>query len=117
MEKIEKLTSLTQFNSLRGQETLHPLVSVLDQSKSCTISSKRQLSDLYIVFLKDIRCEDFQYGRNNYDYLEETLLFIAPNQIFGLDFQLEKMIQPNGWAMVFHPAFIKGTALGQKIHE
>lgn len=114
---MEKLTSVTQFNTHRGQETLHPLVSVLDQSKSCTIQSRQQLSDLYIVFFKDVRCEDFQYGRNTYDYQEETLLFIAPNQTFGLDFQLEKMIQPNGWALVFHPDFIKGTSLGRKIQE
>ena len=33
-DKIEKLSSVTQFNTRRGQETLHPLVSVLDQSKS-----------------------------------------------------------------------------------
>jgi AraC-like DNA-binding protein len=114
---MEKLTSVTQFNTHRGQETLHPLVSVLDQSKSCTIPSKQQLSDLYIIFFKDVRCEDFQYGRNTYDYQEETLLFIAPNQTFGFDFPIEKMIQPNGWALVFHPDFIKGTALGRKIHE
>lgn len=37
MDDIEKLHNVTQFNSQRGQETLHPLVSVLDQSRSSPI--------------------------------------------------------------------------------
>lgn len=78
MEKIEKLNSVTQFNSRRGQETLHPLVSVLDQSKSVKIQANKYLSELYVIFLKDIKCEELSYGRNQYDYQEETIIFIAP---------------------------------------
>ncbi|MES2797887.1 MAG: helix-turn-helix transcriptional regulator [Bacteroidota bacterium] len=117
MEKIESLRSVSQFNSRRGQETLHPLVSVLDQSKSVKIQANKYLSELYVIFLKDVRCEDFQYGRNKYDYQEETLLFIAPNQVFGFDLPDEILIQPSGWALVFHPDFIRGTALGRVIKE
>jgi AraC family transcriptional regulator, transcriptional activator of pobA len=117
MEKIEKITSVTQFNSQRGQETLHPLVSVLDQSKSKPVPAKRYLSEIYIIFLKDIKCEDFHYGRNKYDYQEESLLFIAPGQVFGFDVADERMIQPRGWALTFHPDFIKGTSVGTKMKE
>ena len=114
---IQKLESVAQFNSQRGQETLHPLVSVLDQSKSKPVEAKRYLSDIYIVFLKDVKCEDFQYGRNKYDYQEESLLFIAPGQVFGFDTGAYKMIQPRGWALAFHPDFIKGTSLGRRMNE
>lgn len=117
MEKIEKLSNVTQFNSRRGQETLHPLVSVLDQSKSVKIRANKYLSELYVIFLKNVRCEDFQYGRSKYDYQEETLLFISPNQTFGFDLPDDVLIQPSGWALVFHPDFIRGTALGRSIKE
>lgn len=117
MDQIEKLHNVTQFNSQRGQETLHPLVSVLDQSKSSPIERYRCLSEIYIIFLKDLKCENFQYGRNTYDYQEETLLFISPGQVFGFDSPEDKLIQPVGWALVFHPDFIKGTSLGRKISE
>ncbi len=117
MDKIEKLSSVTQFNARRGQETLHPLVSVLDQSKSKKITANKCLSEIYVIFLKNVRCEDFQYGRNKYDYQEETLLFIAPNQVFGFDLPDDVLIQPSGWALIFHPDFIKGTSLGRKMHE
>ena len=117
MEKIEKLTSVAQFNSRRGQETLHPLVSVLDQSKSTPIRANRHVTEIYVIFLKDLKCEDFQYGRNVYDHQEETLLFIAPGQVFGFDLPEERLVQPTGWALVFHPDFIKGTSLGRKMDE
>jgi AraC-like DNA-binding protein len=117
MDKIEKLSSVTQFNSLRGQETLHPLVSVLDQSKSQKIRANRYLSELYVIFLKDVKCEQLTYGRNQYDYQDETLIFIAPGQVFGFNLPDEIWVQPSGWALVFHPDFIKGTSLGRKMNE
>lgn len=117
MEKIEKVETVTQFNNRRGQETLHPLVSVLDQSKSVPFPSKKYISALYIIFLKELKCEDFTYGRNHYDYQVETLLFIAPGQVFGISTPEESMVQPTGWALVFHPDFIHGTALGRHIHD
>src|SRR5918993_458771 len=114
---IYKLENVAQFNSQRGQETLHPLVSVLDQSKSKPVPAKRYLSEIYIVFLKDIKCEDFHYGRNQYDYQEESLLFIAPGQVFGFEVADERMIQPRGWVLAFHPDFIKGTSIGAKMKD
>lgn len=116
-KEIEKLTSVAQFNSRRGQETLHPLVSVLDQTKSKPITANRYLTEIYVIFLKDLRCEDFQYGRNKYDYQEETLLFMAPGQVFGFDLPDDVKIQPSGWALVFHPDLIKGTSLGKRMDE
>lgn len=116
MDKIKKVDSVSQFNARRGQQTLHPLVSVLDQSKSTPVQTGRQLSELYIIFLKDVKSSPLQYGRNQYDYQDETLLFIAPGQVFGFDTELE-MLQPNGWALAFHPDLLRGTSLGKHIKD
>lgn len=116
MRKIRKLDSVSQFNTRRGQQTLHPLVSVLDQSKSTPVQTGRQLSELYIIFLKDVKSSPLQYGRNQYDYQDETLLFIAPGQVFGFDTEVE-MLQPNGWALAFHPDLLLGTSLGKHIKD
>ena len=116
MEPIKRLESITQFNSERGHQTWHPLVTVIDQSKSKAIQPYKFLSDLYIVFLKDEKCADLLYGKTHYDYQEETLLFIAPGQLAGLD-EENTMIQPNGWALAFHPDFIRGTALARQIKD
>lgn len=116
MDKITKLDSVAQFNAGRGQQTLHPLVSVLDQAKSSPIQPTRWLSELYIIFLKDANCSPLHYGRNQYDYQDETLLFIAPGQVFGFD-EDEGPLQPNGWALAFHPDLLRSTALGRHIKD
>lgn len=116
MEKISKIETVAQFNKDRGQKTQHPLVSVLDNSCSKPVKEGRNISDLYIVFLKDVKCGEIKYGRNNYDYEEGTLLFIAPGQVFGFE-DSGKMIQPTGWSLVFHPDLIRGTHLGKHINE
>ncbi|GAB3551064.1 helix-turn-helix domain-containing protein [Spirosoma fluminis] len=116
MDKIKKMESVAQFNAQRGQQTQHPLVSVLDQAKSTPIQPFRHLSELYIIFLKDAHCSPLYYGRNRYDYQDETMLFIAPGQVFGFD-ENEETLQPNGWALAFHPDLIRGLPLGQHIKD
>ena len=85
METIIKIETVAQFNKDRGQRTLHPLVSVLDNAHSIPVQEARCISELYVIFLKDVKCGEFKYGRAHYDYEEGTLLFIAPGQVFGLD--------------------------------
>ncbi len=116
MDEIIKQESVTQFNNLRGQETLHPLVTVLDQSKSKPVPASRFYSGLYIIFLKDIKCGEMSYGRNIYDYEEGTLVFISPGQVWGTEEKM-KTIQPKGWALAFHPDLIRGTSLGRHIRD
>lgn len=116
MREISKIKSVSSFNSERGQITLHPLVSVLDQSNSCPIKQSLYISELYIVFIKDSKCEELKYGRNHYDYEEGSVLCIAPGQLFGFE-NNETMIQPSGWALCFHPDLILGTSLAKSIRE
>ncbi|MGB4401007.1 MAG: helix-turn-helix transcriptional regulator [Daejeonella sp.] len=114
MEEIVKIESVGQFNAERGQETLHPLVSVLDQSKSSSILEKQYRSEIYIIFLKEAKSGRLKYGRNLYDYQDSTLLFIAPGQVFGHT-ESSEPLQPSGWVLLFHPDFIRGTSLGRNI--
>jgi AraC family transcriptional activator of pobA len=116
MEKIIKIESVDRFNSERGQRTMHPLASVLNQSLSKPIQEARYISEVYIIFLKDEHCAELKYGRKHYDYGEGTLLFIAPGQVFGFE-ENGKMLQPTGWALVFHPDLIRGTHLGRHIND
>lgn len=116
MEKIIKIESVAQFNRDRGQKTLHPLASVLDHALSKPVQEARYISALYIIFLKDLKCGELKYGRNQYDYEEGTLLFIAPGQVFGFE-ENGAMVQPTGWTLVFHPDLIRGTHLGKHISE
>ncbi len=85
MSKILKINTVTEYNNMVGQETLHPLISVIDFSKVKPFCFTKTQINLYAIFLKDIKCGDITYGINNYDYEEGTLIFISPGQVYGID--------------------------------
>ena len=116
MDTIRRLEKVAEFCKERGQRTMHPLVSVLDQSKSAPIKEGQCRSELYIIFLKEGKSGELRYGRQNYDYEDGTMLFIAPGQVFGHQGD-GNLLQPSGWALVFHPDLIRGTSLGRNIKE
>jgi AraC-like DNA-binding protein len=114
MDEIIKLENISQFNSLRGLETLHPLVSVIDFSKMKLIPQTMVNYGFYCVYLKEAVCGDLKYGCNYYDYQEGTLVFIAPGQVVGIG-NKPGSPKPKGWGLVFHPDLIRGTSLGHNI--
>jgi len=122
MEKVFKFDTVAEYNALNDQETLHPLVSVIDFSKSkpwswpCHGKTIKVNYGLYCVFLKEIKCGDIKYGCNYYDYQEGSLVFIAPGQIVEIE-DFENKFQPQGYVLLFHPDLIHGTALGRHIHD
>jgi len=116
MEEIIKLDNISQFNTMRGIETYHPLVSVFDFSKMKLIPEARAVYGFYCVFLKEAKCGDLKYGCNYYDYQEGTLVFLAPGQIVGIG-NKPGAATPKGWGLLFHPDLIRGTSLGQNIKK
>lgn len=116
MDEIIKLESISQFNTLRGIETLHPLVSIIDFSKMKLIPVARANYGFYCVFLKEAVCGDLKYGSNYYDYQEGTIVFIAPGQIVGIGNKPGNPL-PKGWGLLFHPDLIRGTSLGHNIKK
>lgn len=116
MEEIVKLDSVTGYNKMRGVETLHPLITVIDLSKATPMPAQTFHFGLYAIYLKELKCGELKYGRNNYDFQEGTLVFIAPGQVMGVQPGVQTF-DPKGWAILFHPDLIKGTALGKHIQE
>jgi len=116
MDELLKLENISQYNTLRGIETLHPLVSVFEFSKIKLIPEAMAHYGFYCVFLKDAVCGDLKYGCNYYDYQEGTLVFIAPGQVVGIGSKPGTTL-PKGWGLLFHPDLIRGTSLGHNIKE
>jgi hypothetical protein len=116
MDEILKLGNISEYNSMRGVVTLHPLVSVYELSKMKLIPPIRVHLGFYCIFLKETVCGDLKYGCNYYDYQEGTLVFIAPGQVAGIG-NPPGSPHPEGWALLFHPDLIRGTSLGRNIKE
>lgn len=116
MEEMLKFDNVCQYNEYVGQETLHPLVNVIDLSKSKPLMHRRQRFGFYTIFLKDVKCGDLHYGRSFYDYQEGTLVFLAPGQIVGVNDSGDKF-QPKGYALIFHPDLLRGTPLARMMNE
>lgn len=115
MEDIINFRNIHEYNVFNNNETLHPLVSIVDLDKAEPRQLRRLQYDFYTVFFKKIHCGDLRYGLNNYDYEEGTLIFLAPGQVIGENG--DTYYQPQGTALVFHPDLLLGTSLGKKIRD
>lgn len=116
IDNMRRFETINDYNVFNNNETLHPLVSVVDLSKAAPRSGSKMYFGFYTIFLKDVKCGDLVYGRHTYDYQEGTLVFLAPGQVAGVNSNGE-MYQPKGYALVFHADIIHGTHLGRHIQE
>lgn len=116
MDNMRRFETVNDYNAFNNNETLHPLVSVVDLSKASPRQGSRMYFGFYTIFLKDVKCGDLVYGRHTYDYQEGTLVFLAPGQVAGVNSNGE-IYQPKGYALVFHPDLIHGTSLGKHIQD
>ncbi|MCA0237264.1 MAG: helix-turn-helix domain-containing protein [Bacteroidetes bacterium] len=116
MENYLNFETISQYNKFNNNETLHPLVSVVDLSKASPRQHARIRYGFYAAFLKEVKCGDLRYGCNTYDYEEGTLVFIAPGQVVSI-VNDGSYYQPKGKVLVFHPDLIRGTALGRHMDE
>lgn len=103
---------------LWGVETRHPLVNVLDASRvEHPIAHARKNFGIYVIFLKDIRCADrLKYGRKEYDFQENTLVFVSPGQVLGNPAD-GSVYRAKGWCLYFSPDLLRGTQLGRHMRD
>ena len=116
MEEILRFNTISEYNAFNNNETLHPLISVVDFTRAAPRQGHRMYFGFYTIFLKDVKCGDIIYGRNTYDYQEGTLVFLAPGQVAGMNSNGE-IYQPKGHGLVFHADLIHGTSLGRHIAD
>jgi AraC family transcriptional activator of pobA len=115
---MNTITSLSEFHRLLSlPEPKHPLVSVIDLSKSSFLKDevwKGFTSTFYCVALKREATGKMKYGQQHYDYDKGVLIFTAPKQVQYLD--LETMDCENrGFMLVFHEDFLLKHSLANEI--
>lgn len=116
MDTILRIDTVSEHDAFYHQENRHPLVSVIDfTGRTPQIYASKMNFGFYAVYLKEVKCGDMNYGRHTYDYQDRTLVFVAPGQIIQVDINLD--YKPQGYALLFHPDLIRGTALGKHIDD
>lgn len=119
MDSIRDLVKVDDYCNKFNLSTLHPLVSVHDLSEGAI--NGRQHADavryhFYGIFLKQGEGCILRYGRQNYDYQDGTLVFLAPGQLVHVG-HINKDFKPSGYALLFHPDLLFGTHLAKTIGE
>lgn len=107
--------TIADYNNANNNETLHPLVSIVDLSKANPRRQYKMAFNIYCIVLKQVDCGNVKYGNSHYDYQEGTLVFFGPGQVVGV--MNKDYYQPLGTALVFHPDLIHNTPLGKHIHD
>lgn len=94
----------------------NPLLTIIDHSlthNNKINNYQKLLLNFYNISIKRSFKGKLKYGKNNYDFDDGTMSFIAPNQIISVD--LEEDRNNDGWSLLFHPDLIRQYPLGKAI--
>jgi len=116
LDDMVRFDTVGQYSAYNNNETMHPLVNIVDLSKAAPRLHKRMHMGIFTILLKEVKCGNLRYGCNYYDYEEGTLVFLAPGQVIGVENNGEPY-QPQGLGLVFHADFIRGTSLGRHMQD
>ncbi len=116
MGEIKKISTVHDFNALLGVDDRHPLVSVIDFSAYPPRPLFRALLEVYGIYIREDEPQNVVYGCSKYGLEKGTLIAIAPGQVGGSE-DTGYPVQRKGWALLFHPDLLRGTALGIKMKE
>lgn len=114
MSKILKINKPSDYSSWVGQTDYHDLISVINYNAVSPVRYSLNSYDVYGLFLQGKEGLDLVYGMGKYDYSEGTLICVAPGQIGGKE-DTGEFVNLSGWAVLFHPDILQGTALEKEI--
>ena len=119
MSQLIHLKSIADLSRLLNENDFHPLVAVVDFSKTTDHIEEetRITTDFYSVMFKNYCKSSITYGRKAIDFDEGSLICMAPNQVITIDTEIEPRENPMGWGLFFHPDLIRNTSLNAKMKD
>lgn len=114
--RVKTINEFHQFRNLPKPE--HPLISVVDVGAIKHIPNEEPANfvfDFYSIALKRNFNAKMRYGQQVYDFDEGIMFFIAPGQVFGIDFNRNAEMKQSGWMLLIHPDFLWNTPLAKTI--
>ena len=116
-----RVKSISEFHRLKGlPQPEHPLISVINYSDIACISEIDTLNwvfDFYQISIKRGFNAKLKYGQQQYDFDNGLMVFISPNQVFGIEPQSNNTTKRSGWMLLIHPDFLWNTSLAKNIKQ
>lgn len=116
-----RVRTISEYHRLAGlPKPEHPLVSVinLEQVEAPKGPGPRPVVlDFYSISIKRCVNAKFRYGQQEYDFDEGVMFFIAPGQVFGIDYDDHEPAQRSGWMLAIHPDFLWNTPLAKAMRR
>ena len=113
-QNIRKIISIKELHSFMNLTSpLNPLITIIDHSFTTNHKqphNEKLLLDFYNISIKRSFKGKLKYGKNQYDFDNGTMSFIAPNQIISVDNEEDR--NNDGWSLLFHPDLIRQYPLG-----
>lgn len=119
MDQVLNFKSIPQAHQAFGfPPPCHEYFSIIrhDEGKLSELYSSVKYSlNFYAITLKlDEEC-NWYYGKRDYDFKDGGLIFTAPGQVVSFDSQ--RPADTEGWTILFHSEFIRGTHLADTIDD
>jgi AraC-like DNA-binding protein len=117
--KLHRVKTISEFHQLRNlPKPEHPLISVVDVGLINHLPKEEPANfvfDFYSIALKRNFSAKMRYGQQAYDFDEGIMFFMAPGQVFGIDFNPNSELKQSGWMLLIHPDFLWNTPLAKAI--
>lgn len=115
-KKIIRVKTITELHRMMEfPKPAHPLISIIDYSKTKDVPGASALFDFYSISVKRGTDKMF-YGQQSYDFDEGVMACIAPNQLLRAPEQPTGS-ERSGWILFLHPDFLWNTPLAKKIKQ
>lgn len=115
-EQPYRLKSISEYHELRAlSQPEHPLISVVNMGNANHSENSGLVLDFYSISIKRGLKGKLKYGQQQYDFNAGVMFFIAPNQIFRVETDINNVTKLSGWVLLIHPDFLWNTSLAKKI--
>ena len=114
--------SITEYHRAAGlANPAHPLISLVhmnDLTRPLAESPFSIVHDFYCISMKRVKNVKFKYGQQASDFDDGVLFFMAPGQVFSVEFETGNLThRPEGWMLLVHPDFLWHTPLAKAIRQ
>ncbi len=106
MSEIIRIERVPDYCQRYHFDCLNDLVTLIDYSLVPKLKFELNSYGFYSVILKESYEGNITYGLTKYSYQNGTMIFVGPNQIFGVDGGVCE--SPQGYALLFSPNLFRG---------